>query len=348
MSTRTAPGRRAFTLIEIMVAMVIFSLVMASLFASFRAAVKSYDLGITRSEGDQGMRFAISQVTDDLRNVFYRNPNSYNVNRRQREQMAAARDAKLLKSGAAGRQAEDPALPDLGPPIDLTFRSSDGGDNDQISFVRQQTMKHGEDRKPWGLGRVGYLIKDNALYRTLDDVMAPETDEYGNEIPKETRPAEEKIATNVKAVDFKFGYWHDGEWLTAPDWDSNAPRYRNPYEEDPDKDKAQGQGQPELPADQAALIQQQEQAQRADDLPAWVEITFTFLDPNRPESERKLRQVVQMTAAQETYVPPEVLETRSRRGRFMSDRGDTGGFAGRRRGGGSGGTDQGDRGRTRQ
>jgi hypothetical protein len=175
--------------------------------------------------------------------------------------------------------------------------------------------------------------------------MAPETDEFGNEIPKETKATEEKIASNVKAVDFKFGYWHEGEWLTAPDWDSNSPRYRNPFDEEDTKDKAASGNQAELPADQAALIQQQEQAQRADDLPAWVEITFTFLDPAKPDAERKLRQVVQMPAAQESYVPPEVFETRSRRGRFMSSGGDTGGFAGTGRRGRGG--DQGDRGRIR-
>jgi prepilin-type N-terminal cleavage/methylation domain-containing protein len=167
-------ARRAFTLIEVMVAMVVFSLVMASLFVSFRTAVRSYDIGITHAEGDQSTRFAVTQITDDLHNIYYLNPNKYNVHRRQREAVQNQREQKLLKSGfKSGEISDEPGMEDLAPPIDLAFRATDGDKLDDLSFVRYQTLKRGEDRMPWGLARIRYFINDNTLYRAIEDIQKP-------------------------------------------------------------------------------------------------------------------------------------------------------------------------------
>ncbi|MGC8740137.1 MAG: prepilin-type N-terminal cleavage/methylation domain-containing protein [Candidatus Sumerlaeaceae bacterium] len=320
--------RKAFTLMEIMVAVVIFSLVVSSLVVSFRTGVKAYDIGATHAELDQTIRFVTSQVAEDLRNVFYRQPWTYNVTRNQREELLAQREQQLQASGARTELLEDESLPDLGPRIDLSFRAKDNGDQDELSFVRVQNENAPETRKPFGLARVRYFLIDGSLYRAVDDVIAPEVDEFGNEIPKPVPPVMDKLANNVKSVDLKFGYYYDGEWLLADDWDSDAAQYRNPSDEAEEKGKitqfgasgsnrsaSDAQAQGTTTGGYTATTQR-----RTDDLPAWVEITYTFTDPKKAEKERKFRQVIQIYSSQETYLPPDVTDGDSQRDIFRTRR----------------------------
>ncbi len=318
---------KAFTLMEVMVAVVIFTLVVSSLVVSFRTGVKAYDIGATHAELDQTIRFVTSLVAEDLRNVFYRQPWTYNVTRNQREELLAQREQQLQASGARTELLEDENLPDLGPRIDLSFRAKDNGDQDELSFVRVQNEHSPETRKPFGLARVRYFLLDNCLYRAVDDVIAPEVDDFGNEIPKPNPPVVDKLANNVKSFDLKFGYYFDGEWVLADDWDSDIAQYRNPPEDDENDGtvttlggtSARTSAVPEQQATTTGGYTPQTQ-RRTDDLPAWVEITYTFTDPKKTEKEKKFHQVIQLYASQETYLPPEVSEGDSQRNVFRTQR----------------------------
>ncbi|MCX7018701.1 MAG: prepilin-type N-terminal cleavage/methylation domain-containing protein [bacterium] len=297
---RRARAAIAFTLLEVMVAMVIFTLVMSSLYVSFRTAIKAFDIGMTHSELDQTARYALTQISDDLRNLFYKTANSYNVTSRQQDAMAQQREQQRLQSGVQITVGEDANTPDTGPPIDISFRATDNGDQDDISFARYQTLKRNEDRKPWGLARIRYYMGNNMLMRSIDDIKTPETDEDGNEIPKVTQPQTDKIANNVKSFSLKFGYFTESEWRTAQDWDSNAEKYRNPPTEEETNLVAQ---------DLASMVQaDQQKQQKPDDLPAWVEVSVTFTDPRKSEKARTYRETVLLPQSQETYVPPDTQQ----------------------------------------
>ncbi len=289
---------RGFTLLEIMIAMVIFSIVMSSLFMSFRTAMKAYNIGATHSEAGQMARYTITQVSDDLKNVFYKAENQYNVARRQRESLQEQREQQAMQSGSKYSPVDDETMPELGPKIDLNFRATDGGEVDEVTFVRHQRMKRSEDRMLWNLARIRYFMNGTSLYRSIDDVKAAEVDEEGYEIPKAYEPQVDKIATNVKGFDLKFGYYHDGEWTNAPDWDSNSAQYRNPSDEEEEDEN--------LPATTAAGGMTSATEEKLDELPAWVEISFTFTDPRKEEREKKYKQLVQLPQAQETYIDPEL------------------------------------------
>jgi len=309
---------RAFTLMEVMVAVVIFSLVVSSLVVSFRTGVKAYDIGITHSELDQTIRFVTAKIAEDLRNVYYKQPWTYNITRNQREQLLAEREQQLLQAGSRTSLLDDATMPELGPRIDLSFRASDNGETDDLSFARLELDAPLEMRHPWGLARVRYLVVNNTLYRAVDDVIAPETDEYGNEIPKPTQPTIDKLANNVKAFDLKFGYYYDGEWLLADDWDSDASQYRNPTDEEQDKSSVGGIRTTYSGGMQTSGPMQQ---RKSDDLPAWVEITYTFTDPKKTEKEKTVTQVVQLYPSQETYIPPELEDdSQSQRDIFRTRR----------------------------
>ena len=318
--------RRGMSLLEVMIAMVIFALVMSSMYLTFRTGVKAYQIGLTHSDGDQLVRYVFGQITDDLRNVYYKKPIDYNVTRRQREAMAAERERQALQSGSKITAGEDPNAPELGPKIDLNFRSTGSGDASDLTFVRYQTLKRGEDRKPWGLERLRYYVSNNMLLRSVDDVKAPETDEDGNEIPKPNPPQVDKLAANVKSFALKFGYWFDGEWQTTADWDSSVEKYRNPASED-EEDQAALDA---MGLQNAAYMNNQQKTKKTDDIPAWVEITITFTDPKNTEKERVLRQVLLMPTSQETYVPPEMDGREPARSGGSRDRDRGSGRGGRR------------------
>lgn len=297
--------RRAFTLMEVMVAVVIFALVISSLVVSFRTGVKAYDIGATHAELDQTIRFVTSQLASDLRNVFFRQYWTYNVTRNQREEQLAERLRQMQESGARISVLEDQQEIELGPRIDLSFRATDNGETDELTFVRLQDENAPELRQMFGLVRVRYFLSDGCLWRAVDDVIAPEVDEMGNEIPKPNPPIIDKLANNVKSFNVKFGYYYDGEWLLADDWDSDSAQYRNPLsEEELEEQQAQlaiGGTKPE--EDKASV------RGRTDDLPAWVEITYVFTDPKKTEKEKVVRQIVQIYPSQETYIPEDVRET---------------------------------------
>lgn len=321
----------AFTLIEIMVALVIFAIMMTALFASFRTGMQAYTMGTEHAEQQQLGRYAVNQIVKDLRNIYYKPESEYNVARRQQEALIDANNMNL--QSASGRDVIDENLPALGPPIDLSFTGQDGGDVDQLSLVRQMGFSTRESRALWSLGRITYYVQDGNLYRAVDDITTPETDEDGYVVPKAYPPKVDKLAENCIAFDLKYGYYFDEDWYLADSWDSNTSQYRNPPDEDEDddivgtfgenasKDVVQsGAGSAAL----AAMVNQQQQQQRADELPGWIELTLQFAaDRNDGEvaSARTYTQTILMynKHAVETYLPEDeedILEgARGRRDR---------------------------------
>lgn len=305
------PGA-GFTLIEIMVALVIFAIIMTALFASFRTGMRAYSLASEHGNQQQLGRFAVNSVAEDLRNIYYKPESQYNVARRQQEATIDANN-EGLGTGAGGRDVLDENLPDLGPPIDLSFTGEDGGEIDQLSFVRHLDWSLEDNRPLWGLARITYYIIDGKLYRALDDITRPETDEDGNVIPKVTQPQVDKLADNCLGFDIKYGYYYDEDWHLASNWDSNGAQYRNPPSEEDDDilDTVGSNASPDVEQSGASAqlqqqVQQQEEQQRADELPGWVEITFAFgSDPENPDRRKVYKQSVVMANkySNETYVP---------------------------------------------
>lgn len=304
-------SRRAFTLIEVLVAMVIFTIMMTALFASFRTGMRAYSMATEHAEQQQLGRYAVNQVAQDLHNIFYKPESEYNVARRQQEAMIDENEENLQT--ASGRDVIDENLPDLGPPIDLSFTGEDSGETDQLSLVRYMGFSLEDDRPLWGLGRITYYVVDGNLYRAVDDITQPETDEDGNVIPKTSVPHVEKIAENCVEFDMKYGYFYDDEWLLADMWDSSASQFRNPPEEEDDDilgTMGENASDDVVSAGAAGAlsqsVEQQQEQQRADDLPGWVELTFKFApDMEHPEKAKSYRQTIVMNNkyAAETYVP---------------------------------------------
>jgi len=304
--------RRAFTLVEILVAVVIFSILIVSLFASFRTGMQAFSMATEHTDQQQLGRYAINQVSQDLHNIFYKPESQYNVARRQQEALLDEQNS-TARQGSAREDVIDENMPDLGPPVDLSFTGQDSGEVDQLSLVRRVPFSIENPTSMWGLARITYYVIDDTLYRAVDDVLQPETDEDGNMIPKPTRARVEKLAENCVGFDLKYGYFYEEQYGIAESWDSSASQYRNPpTEEDDDIVGTLGQNASDDVQSAGAAgalsqtLQQQQQQQRADDLPGWIELTFKFApDKEKPEQHRTYKQTIVMNHkyAQETYVP---------------------------------------------
>ena len=94
----------AFTLIEVLLAVTIASIVMTSVMATFHTAIKAYRMGMGHSESEQRARYIMNKIASDLRNLFYLDPNSYNKYRRQIESQIESQLQTALESGMTEKE----------------------------------------------------------------------------------------------------------------------------------------------------------------------------------------------------------------------------------------------------
>jgi len=301
----------AFTLIEVLLAVTIASIVMTSVMATFHTAIKAYRMGMGHSESEQRARYIMNKIASDLRNLFYLDPNSYNKYRRQIESQIESQLQTALESGMTEKEFyETQDLPELGPEVDLSFYANDSGEADTLSFIVNQHNVQTDDKMPWSLARVKYFLEDGKLKRSIGNCFAIPTDELGNEIVSENDAEADVLTENVKEFELEFGYWYDGDWMVANSWDSNLQVYRNPStEEESDSyiTDAYGNKVTEKTTAEQVLGKNSDDATSMqnlpDGVPAWIKYTLTFTDPKIPERTRKYMQIVQLYQSQETFIP---------------------------------------------
>lgn len=328
-------GSRGFTLMEVIVATVIFSLVLLAVGAVVRTAVRSWRVGHGLSELMQSARISQDVIVRDLHNLIFLNESSYNASfRNQVDRLAQqyAADALAFETSRAGsrrsrrrdrrddetlrRQTEDLlTLDNISPPLDLSFRSSDGDRVDQLSFARYFQPRFAGDTSSMGIRRVSFEVREGTLYRVEEDAYGfrpgERAAEYYANAPqlamvvglfmKESAveslesyntlsdanaglglgaipgqfEVEEPLCDGVEVFDMRFGYFKDGEWREAEDWDSGSERYRHPRDVDLEA-HIQGDRESLDPIYAAAAQQYRPQP---DDLPAYVAIELGLRAP---------------------------------------------------------------------
>jgi len=307
-----------FTLLEVLIATTIFSLVATALYTTFRVGVRAYESGEKEIVRMQHARVIFDTISRDLRSVYSLPETSYNKNLRN----SLARFEQLkLRAETEGRLDEflfgDRNNPDdQGAPnpydsfieINLDFKATDGGGMDSMTFVRYQYDDGVTRIQPWSLGRITYSVENGELVRTEEDVFQPRKDKEGNVI-EEKLPRREVLARGLVKFDVHFGYFRDGDWMESDDWDSTAKRYRNPMEELDEEDP---------------LYQEKsrwEQMKPVDGLPAFVRVKLEIedeghkrsarvaaaADENADTAQRGSRRIysslIRIPTAQENYIP---------------------------------------------
>jgi hypothetical protein len=192
---------------------------------------------------------------------------------------------------------------EMGIEIDLNFRAENKDDSDTMTFIRYQYDTGITTIQPWALGRIGYLVEDDCLIRTEEDVIQPLKDLEGN-IIEEKIPRKDVLAKGVMKFDLHFGFFYDDDWMEAEDWNSNERRYRNPAEELDEED----------PDYQEKL--KKEQMKPVDGLPAFIRVDLEIEDQERTrpvkkgeKTEKKKRKsrsfsnLIRVPLAKENYLP---------------------------------------------
>lgn len=197
---RCAPG---FTLLEVIVAVVIFGLTMVAVGAVMRTATRAWTTGHGLSEIMQGARMTEDVISRDMGSLLYLEESDYNhAYRRQIDLMATriqgqvdpdrrwdgAIPGELWGSERDDRRRDrftrrdrdeqdatenDPnamlSLEALSTPIDLSFRGTDSGQTDRLSLARSFTPRWYGEPETWGVRRVSFYVEDGTLYREEED-----------------------------------------------------------------------------------------------------------------------------------------------------------------------------------
>ena len=276
-------ARGAFTLLEVLLAVTIFSLVTACLYTTFRVGTRAYTAGQREINRMQNSRVIFDTISRDLRSIYYRPETSYNINMRQ---MVNRFHQQYLRAEIEGRldeflygdkdDSEDEGTPnpyEFGIEIDLDFRAENKDDVDTMTFVRYQYDDGITGIQPWGLGRITYVMEDDELIRMEEDVIEPMKDHEGNAI-EEKVPRRDVLAKGVKKFALYYGFFFDEDWMEAEDWHSNEKRYRNPTEE--------------LDEEEPDYVQRlrEEQMKPVDGLPAFVRGVLEIEDEKQPQPDK--------------------------------------------------------------
>lgn len=171
----TSENPRGLTLLEVMIAAVIFAITMTAIFMAFRTGTRAWQAGHGGSELFQAARIAQDVITRDMNNLFFRTETEYNLAFFERLRQAAAYDqSRSMAEGlppdqrdsmlqALGRPMTD--VSDFPPPVDLGLRGTDGGEFDSITFVRSKDARPGQAVASLGLRRIRYYVSDGTLMR---------------------------------------------------------------------------------------------------------------------------------------------------------------------------------------
>jgi prepilin-type N-terminal cleavage/methylation domain-containing protein len=330
--TRLRIQRRqnGFTVIEILVAVTIFSVVSLVIFALFRTAVRAQQTADRETRLIQQARFAMDTIGKDIANVFFRDETAYNVAlTRLIEEMEAARlqaestnnwDNFYALYGDPSKEKKD-QNPTIGDPyekgriIDLQME----GKKNTLSFAVRSPFQIGGYYRPWGLARVEYRVSDGLLVRVARSVEAERRNIMGESVAERRIPEIARVAEGVQELELAYVFWFDNQWYETDTWNSANRQIRNPrylignYEDKRLSTAAEGrEGQaggsfgPGVPGFNDSL--NDSRSEPLDRLPALIRVRLRMADKSTPTRVHAFEALFRVPTATETWVPLEELE----------------------------------------
>jgi len=323
--------RRAFTLLEVMLAVTIIGLISLSVMAVFRTGLRTYEGANREVLLMQRGRYVFDAVGKDLASVFYRDENTYNVTAREmiEQYQQALIDAEMnntwrdFERRYAPRDNDPRALDDpnyIGNPfekyrlIDLQFEGIEGGMLDRLTLARRQNLTEGEEYLLYGLERVSYTVEAGLLIRSSEGVDVAPRSWDGEIMPKDPPPRHAIIAEGVRRFDLSYGFWWDHQWYEVENWNSSGRQLRNSQmllgEYDYDRRAEMSAPQPGSPGWNDYLDDLDGMPYNA--LPAFVRVDLELEDPGNERRTSRSSRIFWLPGAQETWVANDSLDERER------------------------------------
>ena len=284
------PILRGFTLLEVMLAVTIFSLVISAILMTFRTGMRAYETSTSHMEVMQQARVIFTRLGKDLRSAHFQDESSYNTTLRYHI------DTHLKDREEDEEEGEWEADDDFENPynycleIDLKFEGENKEGGDSLNFVTRRPIETTRKMFPFGMERVHYYVEDESLMRSVSPILTPPKNTRGDPIETPIIRAD-RIAARVKQFDLRYGFFYNEEWLEAEDWNSNENVHRNPPfafdESDLDSDD----------------YYQYERRKPDDHLPAYVKVHLELGDKQNAAKTFSYDTELRLYRSQENYLP---------------------------------------------
>ncbi len=282
---------RGFSLLEVLVAVTLFTVVVTSVYTTFRTAMRAYEMGMESGKTLQTGRFSMDVVSRDLKSAFYRVETEYNEAYRSRlqniQQEIQNSQDRVADHDKIAEMIDEFNLSQVG--IDLSFRGSES----EVSFVRKQIQVGARVLQPMRLARVRYYVEDRKLLREEHDVFLMPIDYDAQELEPE-KPNPDVIVENVEEFKLVYGFYFDGEWMEATEWDSSSRSKRSDAVDIPPTD-------PMLEV-LRQNVQQIINRMPEDGLPGYIRMTLSVKDEEKG-SAKTFHRTINVANALETHVP---------------------------------------------
>ncbi|MCX7919714.1 MAG: type II secretion system protein GspJ [bacterium] len=232
-----------FTLLEIILGVLIFTMVIVAVYTTFRTGLAVYRSGIAMKSVYVSVRAITETIRLDLRSVCAIEETYYDVPppppQPQTEEPTYGEDTIIIEETMYSRNP----YPFSGNTTEISFYTIRTIPVVRQSLLREQIMA------------VRYYLEENKLYRERAGITALAETAVG-----------EEIADNVEKFRVRYGYVKENKWFWVDTWDSRRDVYRHPRE----------------PKDDSEIITRRTVPLRIypDLLPEAVEITFAISEPD--------------------------------------------------------------------
>jgi hypothetical protein len=204
-----------FTLLEVILGVLIFTMVIAAVYTTFRTGISVYRSGTSVKTVYVASRAVLDTMQPDFRSICGIEETAYDVPppppSQDTEGSTYDEDTVVIDETSYSRNP----YPFSGKAAEVSFYCVRENPVFHQSLLREQVFA------------IRYYLEGTKLYRERADLSSPASSRTA---------AIDEIAENVVAFHIRFGYIKEHKWEWVEDWDSRVDKYRHPREQTDEPD----------------------------------------------------------------------------------------------------------------
>ncbi|MDI6784749.1 MAG: prepilin-type N-terminal cleavage/methylation domain-containing protein, partial [bacterium] len=204
-----------FTLLEIILGVLIFTMVIAAVYTTFRTGLNVYRSGTSMKTVYQTSRAILDNLQPDFRSICGIEETFYDVPppppKQDTEETTYGEDTGLIEETTYARNP----YPFSGTTAKVSFYCIREEPVVHQSLFREQVFA------------IRYYLDGTKLFREQADVSAAAGSRFATV---------DEIADNVVSFRIRYGYLKEAQWTWVEDWDSRLAQYRHPREQKEDSE----------------------------------------------------------------------------------------------------------------